>query len=43
MMINPGTMYCMYVKPPISPIRRPISSPKMMKYSVIVIAGGTMV
>ena len=31
MIIRPGTMYCMYVKPPISPIRRPINSPKIIK------------
>ena len=42
-MTSPGTMNCMYGTPPISPTRDPITLPKMMKYSVVVITGGTMV
>ena len=30
-MMRPGAMYCMYVKPPMSPIRRPIRLPKIRK------------
>ena len=42
-MIKPGAMNVMYGTPSISPMRRPTRLPKMMKYRVIVIAGGTIV
>src|SRR6476646_4005725 len=40
---SPGTMNCMYEMPSMLPTRRPIRPPKIRKYSVIVIAGGTSV
>ena len=42
-MIRPGAMNVMYGTPSIVPMRLPTRLPKMMKYSVIVIAGGTIV
>src|SRR5688572_22885486 len=42
-MIKPGAMNVMYGTPSIDPMRPPTRLPKMMKYSVIVIAGGTIV
>ncbi len=42
-MIKPGAMNVMYGTPSIEPMRLPTRLPKMMKYSVIVIAGGTIV
>ena len=42
-MMRPGAMNVMYDTPSIWPIRLPTSLPKMTKYSVIVIAGGTIV
>ena len=41
--MSPGTTNCIYVKPPISPIREPISEPKITKYSDMVIAEGNRV
>ena len=42
-MMSPGAMNVMYGTPSIEPIREPTRLPKMTKYSVIVIAGGTIV
>src|SRR5690554_2487082 len=42
-MIKPGTIYCIYVKPCISPIWLPIKLPKITKYKTMVIAGGNKV
>ncbi len=42
-MMRPGAMNVMYGTPSIVPMRLPTRLPKMMKYSVIVIAGGTIV
>ncbi len=42
-MIKPGAMNVVYDTPSMVPMRPPTRLPKMMKYKVIVMAGGTIV
>ncbi len=41
--INPGSMKCIYGKPEISPIRDPMKFPKIVIYKKIVITEGRIV
>jgi hypothetical protein len=41
--IRPGAIYSMYWNPSICPILLPINVPNIMKYRVIVMAGGIIV